>query len=159
MSLTVKLFISDIDGVMTDGGIFYTESGERFKKFNVRDTMGFTLIKQNGIIPTIIYADKSPIVQMLAQDMDIHHWYHGVKDKHQLALDLCEKEGIQMQDVAFIGDDTNDLDLMANVGIAACPSDAPKIITQANNLLVLKSGGGNGAVREFVDYILDNEFY
>lgn len=159
MSLSIKLLISDIDGVMTDGGIFYTENGERFKKFNVYDSMGFTLLKEKGIKQAIIYAENSPIVDLVADDLEISYRYEQVANKYQLAKELCSKEEIDMENLAFIGDDTNDIELMKNCGLAACPNNAPKEIRDLVNVLVLKKNGGEGVVREFIDYILQNGFY
>jgi len=158
MSLTIKLLISDIDGVMTDGGIYYTEGGERFKKFNVYDTMGFNLLKEHNIKPAIIYASYSPIVTLIANDLELEYSYENVSDKFELARELCSKENISMNNLAFIGDDTNDIELMKHAGLAACPANAPKDIRNTYNILVLKKSGGKGAVREFIDYILENGF-
>ena len=156
--LTIKMLISDIDGVMTDGGIYYTEGGERIKKFNVYDTMAFTIISEKGIKPAIVYAGESPIVNHVANDLNIEHRYENVTNKYELARELCLKEGISLDHLAFIGDDTNDLELMKNAGLAACPGNAPKAIKDLHNVLVLKRSGGEGAVREFVDYIIKNGF-
>ncbi len=159
MTLSIKLLISDIDGVMTDGGIYYTEGGERFKKFSVYDTMGFTHLHENGIKSAIIYAEQSPIVETVANDLGIKHRYENVTQKYELAKQLCEQENIELENLAFIGDDTNDIELMENCGLAACPSNAPKEIRNIINVLVLKRPGGEGAVREFIDYIIENGFF
>lgn len=159
MNLKVQFVITDLDGVMTDGGLYYTESGERFKKFNVYDFVAFQLLKDRGILTAAFYSSESPIMNYVAKDMGIQISRQNVKDKHQMAKELCKEEGLSLNKLAFIGDDTNDIPLMNQAGLAACPPNAPKAVRDVEDILILKKNGGDGVLREFTDYILSNEFY
>ena len=156
----IKLFLSDVDGVMTDAGMYYTESGDEFKKFNTHDGMGFELLRKRGIKTGIITSENTKMVSRRAQKLKVDYLYQGKKDGGKLAVakEICIKEGIQLSEVAYIGDDLNCFDLLSNVGIAACPENAVKGIKLIPEIVKISKAGGDGAVRAFVDYLIENDF-
>lgn len=148
-----KLFITDIDGVMTDGGMYYTDRGDVMKRFSVKDGWGVIFLRQLNIPMAIMTGENSPVVAMRAKKLKIDRCYLGVKDKLALAGQLCDELGITLNEVAFIGDDINDLPLLRQVGFSGCPANTPEYIRR----LVKYPGtvhGGFGAFREFVETIL-----
>lgn len=152
----IKLFLSDVDGVLTDGGMYYTENGDELKKFNTRDGMGFQILREAGIKTGIITSETTKIVERRAIKLKIDYVSQGKKNGGKLtaALEICEKEGIELNNVAYIGDDINCLELLSKVGFAACPSDAVKSIKKIPGILILSKKGGDGAVREFIEHII-----
>lgn len=152
----IKLFLSDVDGVMTDAGMYYTENGDEFKKFNTHDGMAFELLRNAGIKTGIITSENTQIVTRRATKLKVDYLYQGKRDGGKLgaAKEICTKEGIDLSEVAYIGDDINCLELLNHVGIAACPSNAVTTIKNIPNIIQLKTAGGSGAVREFVELIL-----
>jgi 3-deoxy-D-manno-octulosonate 8-phosphate phosphatase (KDO 8-P phosphatase) len=152
----IKLFLSDVDGVMTDGGMYYTESGDEFKKFNTIDGMGFQLLREAGIKTGIITSESTTIVERRATKLKIDFLYQGkgFGNKLTAALEICALENIQLDEVAYIGDDINCIELLSNVGMAACPSSASKKVKEIPNIIVLEKAGGQGAVREFAEMII-----
>ncbi len=160
MQKKIKLFLSDVDGVLTDSGMYYTESGDEFKKFNTHDGMGFNLLKAAGIKTGIITTEKTNIVNNRATKLKIDYVYQGVGfgGKLESAREICKLENITMEEVAYIGDDINCFDLLSEVGLAACPANANKKIKAIPGIIHLNKSGGDGAVREFIDeYILTGE--
>jgi len=152
----IKLFLSDVDGVLTDGGMYYSENGEELKKFNTRDGMGFQILREAGIKTGIITSETTKIVERRAAKLQIDHLSQGKKNGGKLtaALEICEKEGIDLSKVAYIGDDINCLELLSKVGYAACPSDAVKAVKNIPGIIILSKKGGEGAVREFIEYFI-----
>lgn len=152
----VKLFLSDIDGVLTDGGMYYSESGDELKKFNTRDGMAFELLRNAGIKTGIITSENTEIAKKRASKLKVDYLYQGKKEGGKLAAakEICSKEGITLSEVAYIGDDINCYDLLSSVGIAACPYDASEKVKNIPNITILKNLGGFGCVREFVDILL-----
>lgn len=153
----IKLFATDVDGVLTDGGMYYTENGDEFKKFHVHDGMGMVLLKEVGIKTAIITAESLNLLTRRAKKLKVDYLYIGAKDKLALANEICKKEGISLQEFAFIGDDVNDYELLINVGWAACPANALPKIKNIPNITQITKQGGNGAVREFIEMILANK--
>ncbi len=155
----IKLFLSDVDGVMTDAGMYYTESGDEFKKFNTHDGMGFNLIQQTGIKIGIVTTENTKMVERRAAKLKMDYLYQGkgFGGKLKAALDICEKEGITINEVAYIGDDVNCLELLNAVGLAACPANATHKVKSVPNIIILSKNGGEGCVREFIEIILGNE--
>lgn len=153
----IKLFLSDVDGVMTDAGMYYTESGDEFKKFNTHDGMGFQLLREAGIKTGIITTENTKIVERRAAKLKVDYLYQGkgFGSKLQAALEICEKENITLQEVAYIGDDINCIELLSAVGYAACPANAVKKIKNIPNINCLDVKGGEGAVRAFVEYLFE----
>lgn len=152
----IKLLILDVDGVMTDAGMFFTESGDQFKKYNAKDGMAImALTKADFQVGIISSGFKLEMVKVRADLLKIQHVYVGRDPKMMILTDWCAKLGISLGEVAIIGDDINDLEVMQNIGFSACPADAvPRIKRQVD--LVLQTNGGQGCVREFIDnYLLE----
>jgi len=152
----VKLVLSDVDGVLTDGGMYYCEKGNELKKFNTRDGMGFQLLKENGIKTGIITSEETDIVMRRAKKLQVDYLYQGKRNegKFAIAKEICEKEGISLENIAYIGDDVNCLELLLNVGLAACPADAADKVKRIPCIDILSKEGGKGAFREFAEKIL-----
>jgi 3-deoxy-D-manno-octulosonate 8-phosphate phosphatase (KDO 8-P phosphatase) len=148
-----KLVITDIDGVWTDEGMFYTPDGDYMKRFCVKDGMAVMMLRYNNIPVAIITGENSPIVQSRAEKLKIEYCFLGVKDKVAVARLLCDTMGITLDEVAFIGDDINDLKLLRLVGQSASPVNTPSYI-KSEVKYVTEARGGNGAFREFVEKIL-----
>jgi len=150
----IKIFLSDVDGVLTDAGMYYTENGDEFKKFCTYDGMGFQLLQKIEVKVGILTTEDRDLNRRRAKKLGLDFDFHGVKDKLQIVKDLCKKENISLDEVAYIGDDVNCFGLLSEVGIAACPNNAVDKIKSIPNILQLDRNGGEGAVREFVELIL-----
>lgn len=152
----VKLFISDVDGVLTDAGMYYSENGDELKKFNTRDGMGMQLLRKQGIKTAIITSEETCIVERRAKKLNIDYLFQGKRygSKLDAALEICKKENISIENVAYIGDDINCFDLLSAAGTKACPSDAVQKIKQIPGIKILSLKGGEGCVREFIELIL-----
>lgn len=150
-----KLVLTDIDGVWTDGGMYYDEKGGEFKKFNTSDSAGVLFLKLMNIPFGIISGEDTNIVKRRAYKLKVEHLYMGIKDKVLIASKLCEELDITFNDVAYIGDDLNDINLLKKVGFSCAPANAPSYIKAIVNH-VTKLKGGEGAFREFVEHILDS---
>lgn len=151
-----KLILTDIDGVWTDGGMYYDATDIELKKFNTYDSAGVLFARHLGIPVGIITGENTHIVQRRADKLMLDYCFLGVKDKLKTATHLCSELDINLKDVAYIGDDINDIGLLANVGWAGVPSSAPKYIQQYATLSLDKQGG-EGVFREFVEKILGEE--
>lgn len=152
----VKLFLCDVDGTLTDGGMYYTEKGDELKKFNTRDGMGFQLLREAGIKTGIITSENTDIVARRASKLKIDFLYQCKRDGGKLAVadDICRQMGITLDEVAYIGDDLNCGKLLRAVGVKACPADACTSVRNINGINVMMLKGGEGCVREFIDSIL-----
>jgi YrbI family 3-deoxy-D-manno-octulosonate 8-phosphate phosphatase len=157
--MRIKLFLSDVDGVLTDAGMYYTENGDELKKFNTHDGMGFNLLAKEGIKTGIITTENTKLVERRAAKLKLDYLYQGkgFGNKLDAALEICAKEGITIQEVAYVGDDVNCISLLEAVGLAACPANAVKKVKAIPGIIHLEKKGGDGAVREFIDMILDGE--
>lgn len=154
----IKLFLSDIDGTLTDGGIYYSAAGEAFKKFNLRDGLGFSLLKKRNIMTGAITSENSEINQRRFKGkLDLDFLIQGQYGEGKLdsVKTLCETLGIHLREVAYIGDDINCLNLLENVGFPACPFDAIPAVANLKNIYRCQFKGGNGCVREFINFLLD----
>lgn len=152
--MTIKLILSDIDGVWTDGGMYYSSSGEELKKFNTSDSAGVLFCKLLKIKVGIITGENVPMVQRRADKLNLDYAFLGIKNKVAVVSQLCKDLGISLSEVAYIGDDINDMALLSKVGFSATPSNAPAYVKECAKM-VLPVSGGNGAFRAFVEYILD----
>lgn len=148
-----KLVITDIDGVMTDGGMYYTAEGDIMKRFSVKDGWGVIFLRKLNIPLAIMTGENTQIVAKRAEKLKIEYCFLGVKNKVEKAEELCRKLGITLHEVAFIGDDINDLGLLRKVGFSCSPSNTPEYIKKEVNY-VTSAHGGYGAFREFVEKIL-----
>lgn len=152
----VKLFLSDVDGTLTDAGMYYSEKGDELKKFNTKDGMGFQLLREAGIKTGIITSENTKIVENRAKKLKIDFVRQSEKfgGKVSVARTICEELGISMQDVAYIGDDINCFELLSATGFAACPNDADERIKTIPGIFVMTKKGGEGCVREFISMLL-----
>lgn len=148
-----KLILTDIDGVWTDGGMYYDGTNIELKKFNTYDSAGVLFAHHLGIPVGIITGENTEIVRRRADKLKIDYLYLGAQDKVSIAEDLCNKMKITLGDVAYIGDDLNDLKLLKLVGWAGAPSSAPSYIKKVTNIALNKKGG-DGVFREFVEVII-----
>ena len=150
----IKIFLSDVDGVLTDAGMYYAESGDEIKKFCTYDGMGFQLLQKTGVKVGILTTEDRQLNRRRAKKLGLDFDFHGAKDKLQIVKDLCKKVNINLDEVAYIGDDVNCFELLSEVGISACPSNAVKKVKLIPNIIQLERNGGEGVVREFVELIL-----
>lgn len=158
--MDIKILVMDVDGTLTDGKIYMGENGELCKAFNIKDGYGIhdILIPAN-IIPVIITGRESMIVKNRCYELDISEVYQGIKDKKEKLIDIANKYNIELKEVAYIGDDINDLSCMEEIkragGVIACPADASKQIIDLSDY-VSEYRGGEGAVRDFIEWIISN---
>ena len=119
----VRLFATDVDGVLTDAGMYYSESGDEWKKFNTRDGMGIKLLQRAGIITAIVTQERTKLVARRAEKLAIPELHQGVMDKLSLVREMAASHGLTLSQVAYIGDDINDLETLKAVGFSASPAD------------------------------------
>lgn len=150
----IKLVITDIDGVLTDGGLYYTAEGLTFKRFYVRDGMGVVLLRKAGIETAIISGDNADLIQTRANKLKINLCYLGIEDKSVALNEIMQQRNLKKDEIAFIGDDVNDLVLLPLVGFKAAPADAHKSLLNKVDY-ICQNKGGYGAFRELVDLILE----
>lgn len=150
----IKLLILDVDGVMTDGGMLYTAQGDEMKKFNTKDGIGIMKLRNTAIEIGIISSGfSSEIVEKRAEMLGIQNCYVGRSPKMTVLHEWMKEKGLKADEVAMIGDDVNDHELMSNVGLTACPADAVNEIKSIAHV-VLKHKGGEGCIREFIENYL-----
>jgi len=154
---TIKLVVSDVDGVLTDAGMYYSENGDELKKFNTHDGMAFQLLREHGIKTGIVTSENTNIVANRAKKLKVDYLFQGKKHggKLEVVKLMCATENITLEEVAYIGDDINCFELLSAVGFAACPSNALPKIKNINNIIHLEKKGGEGVFREFVSKILN----
>ena len=150
----IKLFATDVDGVLTDAGMYYSESGDEWKKFNTRDGMGIKLLQRAGIITAIVTQERTKLVARRAEKLAIPELHQGVMDKLTLFGRWRHDMGSRSSQVAYIGDDINDLETLKAVGFSASPADGMPDIVAAVDYVCQKKGG-EGAVREIIEMILE----
>lgn len=151
--LLPKLVITDIDGVWTDAGMYYDQTGNEWKKFSTSDSAGVLFCKHLTIPICIITGEDTNIVQRRAEKLGIEYIFQGIQDKLSVATSLCNQLGISLSEVAYIGDDLGDVALLKAVGFSAAPANSPEYIRNLVHFTTNKSGG-DGAFREFVEEIL-----
>jgi len=150
----IKLVITDNDGVFTDNGVFYSAEGEVWKRFSIRDGMGVErLRKYAGVETIIITGEESGSVKARAKKLKINEYYLGVKKKQELLQTIVEKNNFAAEEIAFIGDDSNDFEIMKLVGFCATPADGMSFIKEIADY-VCENKGGNGAFRELAELII-----
>ncbi len=153
----IKLFVMDVDGTMTDSGMYYSKKGEELKQFSTRDGMGIVQLNNAGIITAIITSENSDIVTARAKKLNIPKVILNSIDKLSDLQKLAEELSISSDEISFIGDDINDIEAIKWAGVGACPCDAVKEVIDIADYICTKPGG-NGAVREFADLILKNKY-
>jgi 3-deoxy-D-manno-octulosonate 8-phosphate phosphatase (KDO 8-P phosphatase) len=152
----IRLVLSDCDGVLTDGTVYYSAAGEEMKRFSLRDGMGFERLRDVGIEGAIITRERSPIVERRAEKLGLH-LYQGVRDKTAALEVILRERGLQLGEIGYIGDDVNDLgpiEALTSAGLTAAPSDATPEVRLAAHIRCSRPGGA-GAFREFAEVILD----
>jgi 3-deoxy-D-manno-octulosonate 8-phosphate phosphatase (KDO 8-P phosphatase) len=149
----IRLFATDVDGVLTDGGMYYAESGDEWKKFNTRDGMGIKLLQKAGLVTAIITQESTKLVSRRAQKLAIPEVHQGAFDKLSVLQEIINRYGLTMKHVAYIGDDVNDVQALKAVGFSAAPADSQPPALSAVGYVCQKKGG-EGAVREVADLIL-----
>ena len=149
----IRLFATDVDGVLTDAGMYYSESGDEWKKFNTRDGMGVKLLQRAGLITAIVTQERTRLVARRAEKLAIPELHQGVMDKLSVIREMAERHGISLNQVAYIGDDVNDIEALKAVGLSASPADGLPQVMQVVKY-VCKKKGGEGAVRELAEMIL-----
>ena len=152
--MKIKMLVMDIDGTLTDGRIYVGAQGELMKAFDVHDGYAIAhLLPAGGIVPVIITGRSSEIAAQRAKELKITELHQGVSDKLDELMAIAARYGIRAEEIAYIGDDVNDLPCMNFCGLTACPADAVAQVTVAVDY-VCSRDGGRGAVREFIDRIL-----
>lgn len=151
----VKILVIDCDGVLTDAGMYYSESGEELKKFNTRDGMGLKMLRDKGIKTAIVTGEESTAVKLRSEKLKIDDLYMGVKDKKKALSDISNRYGLQPENIAYVGDDINDLPAFEMVGLKFAVNDAA-ISLKAKADIVLQECGGKGAVREVCNMLIDS---
>ena len=148
--MKIRMLAMDVDGTLTDGRIYVGRDGEVMKAFDVKDGYGLVRFRQSGGIPVIITGRSSEIVEKRCLELGIAEYHQGVSDKLAKLMELAEQLGISREELAYIGDDLNDLACIQFAGLSACPADAIEAVRAAADF-VCCNPGGRGAVREFID--------
>ena len=149
----IKMLATDVDGVLTDSGMYYSENGDELKKFNTRDGMGLVLLRKAGFKVAIVTSEDTKIVERRAAKLKITDLFQGARDKVGALQILMKRHSLQWEEIAYIGDDINDLEVMKRVGFAVTPSDGTDQNKKGAHY-VTKKKGGEGCVREVCDLIL-----
>lgn len=153
IAATIQLIVLDVDGVLTDGGLFYGPDGEALKRFDVKDGHGIVMARLAGLPAAVITARTSSIIEVRGKELGFKAIYQGRKMKGPALLELCNELTVAPANCAYMGDDTNDLHPMSLVGLPACPADAvPEVRSAAK--FIAKNPGGHGAVRELFELCL-----
>ena len=149
----IRLFAMDVDGVLTDAGMYYSESGDEWKKFNTRDGMGIKLLQKAGLITAIVTQERTRLVARRAEKLAIPELHQGVMDKLTVIRGMAARHGLSLKHVAYVGDDINDIEALKAVGFSAAPADGlPQVLEIVD--YICRQKGGEGAVRELVEIIL-----
>ena len=152
----IKLVLLDIDGTLTDGGIYRGNNGEELKRFNVKDGYVIVNAQKLGVEFGIITGRKSELVEIRAKELKIKYLYQGISEKTVILEEIIKKDSLSKEEIAYMGDDLNDLLIMKQVGLSGTPKDAVDEVIQVADF-VSKKNGGSGAVREFIEHILKKD--
>ena len=153
----IKLIATDVDGVLTDGGMYYSSKGDVLKKFHARDGMAVSILKKNTIPTVIITKERNQIVKKWSSKMNIDKLFDGVKNKEKVVSKLCKSYGLSENNIAYIGDDVNDLEILKKTGFAATPKDGNLEVKKIVDY-ICKNRGGEGVLREICDLIISIKF-
>ena len=152
----IKLVLTDVDGTLTDAGVYYSANGEELKRFSIRDGMGMDRLREAGIATAMITREDSPRVTARSKKLGLPFYFPGIYDKRAYLAELMAKTGFALHELAYIGDDVNDVDIMSEIarkGLTGCPGDAmPEAVRVAHYRS--KASGGNGGFRDFAEWIL-----
>ena len=154
----IKILLTDVDGVLTDGGMYYSSKGDVMKKFHARDGMAISLLKRNDIPTILVTKEKTMIVKQWAKKMNVAKLYDGIQQKELMVDTICSEYKVKPEELAYIGDDVNDIELLKMVGFSATPADGDY---EVKNIVdyVCQQNGGLGAFREIVDLIISSQFH
>ena len=152
----IKLVLLDVDGTLTDGGIYRGNNGEELKRFNVKDGYAIVNTQKLGIEFGIITGRKSELVEIRSNELKIKYLYQGISEKTVILEEIMQKTGLKKEEIAYMGDDLNDILIMKQSGLTGAPKDAADEVIQIVDFVSGKNGG-SGAVREFVEYILKKD--
>lgn len=153
--MKIKILVMDVDGTLTDGKIYIGSEGEILKAFNVKDGLGISKLLANNIVPVIITGRESEILKRRTDELKIEEVYQGEENKVERLKELVERYRCTLSEVAYIGDDENDLQCMSICGVSGCPADAVESVKIKVDFVSTRDGG-QGAVREFIEYVLEN---
>jgi N-acylneuraminate cytidylyltransferase len=146
----IKLLAMDVDGVLTDGSMYYSENGDELKKFNTRDGMGIKLLKENGIKIAIITKENTKLVERRAKKLHVDDLFQGVENKFLALEELKKKYELNNSEIAYVGDDVNDIPVLNKVGLSICPNDAINDVKKICDYIT-ETNGGYGVVREIYE--------
>ncbi|MGD0282211.1 MAG: HAD-IIIA family hydrolase [Dissulfurispiraceae bacterium] len=150
----IRLLLTDVDGVLTDTGVYYSEKGETLKRFSIRDGMGVERLRRIVNVETgIITGEKSASIRKRADKLQIAELHLGIKEKEQVLEEIMLRTSLSREHIAYIGDDINDLEIIKKVGLSACPSDSFPAVKKIADF-ICSSGGGQGAFRELAEFII-----
>ena len=153
----IKMVLTDCDGCLTDSGMYYSEKGDELKKFNTRDGIGFSLLREKGIITGIITGESVELNRRRAEKLKLDILEAGCKDKASVVKKICKERKIELENVVYIGDDINDIEVIEMVGIGCCPADAMPQVKEVAKV-VTNCKGGEGVIREIAERILERNF-
>ena len=149
----IKIFLTDSDGCLTDAGMYYSENGDELKKFNARDGYGIRCLREKGIIVGIVTGENQELLVRRAQKLKLDELYLGIDNKLEVVMKICEKYNCELENVAYIGDDLNDLDVVKNVGLGCTVADAQEELKECAKYITRRRGG-DGAIREIADMLI-----
>ncbi len=152
----IKLVLTDVDGVLTDGGMYFSENGESLKKFNTRDGMGVELLLKKNVKTVLISRENSNITKQRGKKIRAAATYVNIKNKEKQFEKICKKFGLNKNEIAYIGDDVNDIEIMKLVGLSASPFDSMDEVKSIAHY-VCSLSGGHGAFREFANLIISTK--
>ncbi len=149
----INILLTDVDGVLTDGGMYYSSKGDVMKKFHARDGMGVTLLRKKGIPTIIVTKEKTDMVRKWANKMKVVELFDGIQNKEKIVDVICKKYKVSVDQIGYIGDDVNDIELLKKVGFSATPKNG---ITKVQKIVdyICKKNGGEGAFREIADLLI-----
>ena len=153
----IKIILTDVDGVLTDGGMYYSAKGDIQKKFHARDGMGIAILQRNGIPTIIITKEKNEIVKKWTSKMNVDKLFQGIKQKETLLPKLCSLYNLKEENIAYSGDDVNDLEIMKKIGFSVTPKDGNIEVKKIANY-ISKINGGEGVLREICDLLISTKF-
>lgn len=155
----LKALIMDVDGTLTDGKIYVSYNGEMMKAFNVKDGYGIKdILPKYKVLPVIVTGRSSEIVKKRCDELQIIHLFQGVNDKAACLAEFLENQQLSFEEIAYIGDDDNDLSAMRKSRVVGCPNDSSESVKSIAHFISTKSGG-NGAVREFIEWLVKNGYF
>jgi len=149
----INILLTDVDGVLTDGGMYYSSKGDVMKKFHARDGMGVTLLRKKGIPTIIVTKEKTDMVRKWANKMKVVELFDGIENKEKIVDVICKKYKVSIDQIGYIGDDVNDIELLKKVGFSATPKNG---IIKVQKIVdyICKKNGGEGAFREIADLLI-----